>query len=91
MLFENPPQRSCQCEIVHAGAFVILVFIAATVVQLRRISAMSEDAVRFRRLAEECRDQAAKARSSIDEEAWLKLAEEWLALAHVNEQRQLRT
>jgi hypothetical protein len=42
---------------------------------------MSEDLVRFHKLAELCREQAAQARNSIDEEAWLKLADDWLKLA----------
>ena len=46
---------------------------------------MSEDLVRFCRLAELCRDQAAQARNSIDEEAWLKLADDWLKLARADE------
>lgn len=41
----------------------------------------SEDADRFRKQAEECREQAAKAFSPLDKEAWLRVAEEWLKLA----------
>jgi uncharacterized alpha-E superfamily protein len=37
-------------------------------------------------LAEVCRDQAAKVRHAVDQEAWLKLAEDWLELARANEQ-----
>jgi hypothetical protein len=44
--------------------------------------AMSDDyAAKFRRQAEECRAQAAKAVNPIDKEAWLRLAEEWLKMA----------
>jgi hypothetical protein len=45
--------------------------------------AMSHDpeAARFRKQAEESREQAAKAISPVDKEAWLRLAEEWLKLA----------
>ena len=44
--------------------------------------AMSDDyAARFRKQAEECREQAAKAVNPIDKEAWLRLAEEWLKMA----------
>ena len=44
--------------------------------------AMSEtDAAKYRKQAEECREQAAKAISPLDSEAWLKVAEEWLKLA----------
>jgi len=49
--------------------------------------AMSDDAARFRKQAEECRDQAAKAISPIDKEAWLRVAEEWLKLALSAERR----
>jgi hypothetical protein len=44
--------------------------------------AMSDDyAARFRKQAEECREEAAKAVSPIDKEAWHRLAEEWLKMA----------
>jgi hypothetical protein len=44
--------------------------------------AMSDDyAARFRKQAEECRAQAAKAVNPIDKDAWLLLAEEWLRMA----------
>jgi hypothetical protein len=42
---------------------------------------MSDDADRFRKQAEDCREQAAKAMSPLDKEAWLRVAEEWLKLA----------
>jgi hypothetical protein len=43
---------------------------------------MSEyEAARFRKQAEEAREQAAKAISPLDKEAWLRIAEEWLKLA----------
>jgi hypothetical protein len=42
---------------------------------------MSDDAARFRKQAEECREQAARALSPLDKEAWLRVAEEWLKLA----------
>lgn len=45
-----------------------------------------EDVERFHKLAEVCRDQAAKVRHAVDQEAWLKLAEDWLELARANEQ-----
>jgi uncharacterized alpha-E superfamily protein len=38
----------------------------------------------FRRQAQDCKDRAAGARDPIDRDAWLKLAEEWLALARSN-------
>jgi hypothetical protein len=40
-----------------------------------------DDADRFRKQAEECREQAAKVVSPLDKEAWLRVAEEWLKLA----------
>jgi hypothetical protein len=40
-----------------------------------------DDAVRFRKQAEECREQGAKAASPLDKEQWLRIAEEWLKLA----------
>jgi hypothetical protein len=43
--------------------------------------AMTDDAARFRKQAEEARDQAARAISALDKEAWLRVAEEWLKLA----------
>jgi hypothetical protein len=39
-----------------------------------------DDAARFRKQAEECREQAAKAVSPLDKEAWLRTAEEWIRL-----------
>ncbi|RZN10332.1 hypothetical protein CWO91_13485 [Bradyrhizobium genosp. SA-3] len=44
-------------------------------------SAMSDDAARYFRLAKNCLDEAEKATSPVDKEAWLKLREEWLAMA----------
>jgi len=41
----------------------------------------ADDAAKYRKQAEECREQAAKAISPFDKEAWLKVAEEWLKLA----------
>jgi hypothetical protein len=42
---------------------------------------MSDEAARFRKQAEDAREQAAKAISPLDKEAWLRVAEEWLSLA----------
>ena len=42
---------------------------------------MSDEAAKFRKQAEECREQAAKAISPVDKEAWLRVAGEWLKLA----------
>jgi uncharacterized alpha-E superfamily protein len=35
--------------------------------------------------AQDCKERAAGARDPIDGDAWLKLAEEWLAFARANE------
>jgi hypothetical protein len=49
---------------------------------------MSEDeAARFRQQAEECRQQAEKAISPLDKEAWLRTAGEWTKLAQSAEGR----
>jgi hypothetical protein len=48
---------------------------------------MSDEADRFRKQADECREQAAKAISPLDKEAWLRVAEEWLKLALSKEER----
>ena len=49
---------------------------------------MSEtDAAKYRKQAEECRQQAAKAVSPVDKEAWLRVAEEWLKLTSSAERR----
>lgn len=48
---------------------------------------MSDDAIRFRKRAEEAREQAAKAISLLDKEAWLRIAEDWLKLALSAEER----
>jgi hypothetical protein len=45
------------------------------------------DPARFRKQAEECREQAAKAVSPLDKEAWLRVAEEWLKLAQTIDDR----
>ena len=50
----------------------------------------SDDADRYRKQAEECRQQARKAVSPLDKEAWLRVAEEWLKLAQSNEESRRR-
>jgi hypothetical protein len=42
---------------------------------------------RFRKQAEECRQQAAKATSPLDEETLLRVAEDWIRLAQSTEER----
>ena len=44
-----------------------------------------DEADRFRKQDEECREQAAKSVSTLDKEAWLRVAEEWLRLAQSTE------
>ena len=46
---------------------------------------MWDKGVQFRRQAQDCKERAAGARDPIDEDAWLKLAEEWLAFARASE------
>jgi hypothetical protein len=40
---------------------------------------MSDEAAKFRRQADESREQTAKAVNPFDKEAWLRIAEEWLS------------
>ncbi|MET4187632.1 hypothetical protein ABIB86_000419 [Bradyrhizobium sp. JR1.7] len=49
-----------------------------------------EDAKRFRAQAEECRHEAEKAISQDAAEAWLRLAGDWIRLAHQAESRRGR-
>jgi hypothetical protein len=42
---------------------------------------VSDDADRFRKEAEECRQMAAKAINTRDKEEWLRLAGDWIKLA----------
>ena len=49
---------------------------------------MSNDSDGFRRQADESRQQAEKAISPLDKEAWLRVAEEWLKLAQATERRE---
>jgi hypothetical protein len=44
------------------------------------------DADRFRKEAEECREQAAKAIGQLDEDTWLRLAAEWIKVAQAAEE-----
>ncbi|UWU73036.1 hypothetical protein N2603_23315 [Bradyrhizobium huanghuaihaiense] len=44
---------------------------------------MSDDAARYLRQAKDCLDEAQKATSEADKEAWLKLGQEWLVMATV--------
>lgn len=39
------------------------------------------EAARYQQLAQECRARVEDTRNSVDAEAWLKLAAEWLVLA----------
>jgi hypothetical protein len=58
-------------------------------VVLRLMDQAGQNADRFRRIAEECRVQAAKATSPLDREAWLRLAEDWIKFAATIEARHL--
>jgi uncharacterized alpha-E superfamily protein len=50
--------------------------------KLRDRSAMPDiEPDKFRREAKECRRNAEQARTPIDREAWLRLAEDWMKLA----------
>jgi uncharacterized alpha-E superfamily protein len=50
--------------------------------QLRDRSTMPDiEPDKFRREAKECRRNAEQARTPIDREAWLRLAEDWMKLA----------
>ena len=48
---------------------------------------MSDDAARFRKQADDCREQAAKAVNPLDKETWLRIAGEWLEMAAAADQR----
>jgi hypothetical protein len=48
---------------------------------------MSNDADRFRKQAEDAREQAAKALSPLNKAEWLRIAEEWLKRALSDESR----
>jgi hypothetical protein len=46
---------------------------------------MTEETDKYRRLAQVCRDEAAKAISPIDKDRWLRLADEFRKLARADE------
>jgi hypothetical protein len=48
---------------------------------------MSDDASSFRKQAEEALQQAERAISPLDKEAWLRVAGEWIQLAETAEAR----
>jgi len=48
-----------------------------------------DDIARFRKEAEGARQQAEKAISPLDKEAWLKVASEWIKLAQNAEKREI--
>jgi hypothetical protein len=50
---------------------------------------MADEAARFRKQAEECREQAEKATSPLDKEAWLHAAEDWSRLAMAVDNRRI--
>jgi hypothetical protein len=49
-----------------------------------------ENAARYRKQADEARQQAEKAISPIDKETWLKVAGEWIKLAQSIDDRRAR-
>ncbi|QOZ71718.1 hypothetical protein [Bradyrhizobium arachidis] len=49
--------------------------------RVRIFQLMEDDATRYLRQATACLDEAQKANGAADKEAWLKLAEEWMAMA----------
>jgi hypothetical protein len=48
---------------------------------------MSNDSDRFRRQADESRQQAARSVNPLDKESWLRVAEEWIKLAQAADDR----
>ena len=48
---------------------------------------MSDDADRFRKQADECREQAELSLSPLDKERWLRLAGDWIRMAQEAEAR----
>ena len=48
------------------------------------------DAERFRLEAKECRRLAENARTEVDKEAWLRLADDWIKLAESAQQGRAR-
>jgi len=45
------------------------------------------DADRFRKQADECREQAERSLNPLDKETWLRVAGEWLKMAAAVEER----
>jgi hypothetical protein len=48
------------------------------------------DADRFLNYAAECLGEAERARNPVDQEAWLKLAQEWMEMARAAKERDQR-
>jgi hypothetical protein len=46
------------------------------------------DADRYRKMADECREQAERAHSPLDKERWLRLAGNWIAMAQEADERE---
>lgn len=59
-------------------------------IQARGIIATMFDADRYGLEAKECRDLAAKSQNPADQEAWLKLAADWIKLAEDKERNRMR-
>lgn len=55
----------------------------------KRVAQMPDsDADRFRKRADECREQAERAHSPLDKERWLRLAGNWITMAQEAEKRE---
>ena len=48
---------------------------------------MLDDAAKFRKQADECREQAERAINPLDKERWLRLARDWTKMAQDAEAR----
>ena len=83
--------KSCGARI--EGPIALSSFLARIVIWLRsilgfggpRLGAMFEDAAKFRREYEVCREQAAKTHVSSSRDQWLLFADEWLKRAQAAE------
>lgn len=48
---------------------------------------IDSDADRYRKMADECREEAERAHSPLDKERWLKLAGNWVTMAQESDAR----
>ena len=87
---EGPPSRHSLAR--GRVAFIIRLAVAQVSIEtadgVDYPDGMSDQEIaRFRAQAEECRQQAEKAISPLDKEAWLRVAGEWIKLAQETERR----